>query len=705
MRLSLPGWLDGPVFAGDEQKTRRARLATFVTVCLTGMGLLVLAGLLLQGNIPTLILLNVALGCFSGVVTLALIRRGFINFSSMAQIILGFIYTTAIVIHLGGMGTPVAYAFLVFTVSAGILFEFAGLLATTFASLVIILLIMLAQQAGFLPQPVMFDFATSFQSYVFNFAMVALMVNYSMNTSKSALAQANMEIRAREHTENELRKLAQAIQYSPIAVKIINLDGKIEYTNPHFTAMTGFGADEVMGEDLLNLQDKTLSKYLLEALKAKKEWRGEAMNRRKDGSVYYESIYASPVTALNGSITHFVILTEDISGRKQAEMVTQKANLELERALRLKDEFLANMSHELRTPLNAIIGVSDNLDFEIGGPLSEKQRQYVHTIRENGYHLLSLINDILDLAKIEAGKIHLSLGDVDLNVVCQSSLRMVRELALKKRQVISYDIEPQVGAISADERRLKQMIVNLLSNAVKFTPEGGSLGLEVRLDRANSVANITVWDNGIGIDEKDLDSLFKPFIQLDGGMGRGQSGTGLGLALVRQMARLHGGGIGVKSAPGIGSRFTISLPLVEHPVQAPPCKQGGLASLHGSEQGSVLVIEDIETNQVFVRDFLEAMGYRVELACNGLDGLDAAERVHPDVILMDLQMPGMNGFHTTQRLRSMPAFFNTPIIALTAMAMPGERERCLEMGMNEYVSKPVNLRDLDALIRQHIKRG
>jgi signal transduction histidine kinase len=218
-----------------------------------------------------------------------------------------------------------------------------------------------------------------------------------------------------------------------------------------------------------------------------------------------------------------------------------QANSNLARALRVKDEFLANMSHELRTPLNAILGLSESLGEQIAGPLNEKQHKYITTISESGHHLLSLINDILDLAKIEAGQITLDIIKVDIHSVCQASLRMIKQLAQKKSQDVVLEIGDGLGVMWADERRLKQMIVNLLGNAVKFTPEHGKIGLEVHGDQVANKITITVWDNGIGIKEEDLARLFQPFVQLDSGLAREATGTGLGLALVAQMARLHGG--------------------------------------------------------------------------------------------------------------------------------------------------------------------
>jgi signal transduction histidine kinase len=228
---------------------------------------------------------------------------------------------------------------------------------------------------------------------------------------------------------------------------------------------------------------------------------------------------------------------------------------ELERALRAKDEFLASMSHELRTPLNAILGLSESLAEHSPGALNEKQQRYVKTISESGNHLLSLINDILDLARIEASQIVLNISEVNMKQVCQASLRIINELALKKQQQVTLDVDEAIGSIWVDERRLKQILVNLLSNAVKFTPAGGRIGLEVTGNRQEKRVMFTVWDNGIGISESDLTRLFQPFVQLDSSLAREATGTGLGLTLVAQMIRLHGGSVSVESEPDQGSRF------------------------------------------------------------------------------------------------------------------------------------------------------
>jgi len=384
-----------------------------------------------------------------------------------------------------------------------------------------------------------------------------------------------------------------------------------------------------------------------------------------------------------------------------------RANTNLARALRVKDEFLANMSHELRTPLNAILGLSESLGEQIAGPLNEKQQKYITTISESGRHLLSLINDILDLAKIEAGQISLDINRVDIQSVCEASLRMIRQLAQSKRQDVTLEIDDDIGLIWADERRLKQMVVNLLSNAVKFTPEDGKIGLEVHGNKNENEVMITVWDNGIGMKEKDLSRLFQPFVQLDSGLARETTGTGLGLALVAQMVRLHGGSVRVNSHPEQGSRFTIVLPWEPALAIDPATKMKvtgkfRAVKLDPSNRPTILLIEDTDEVIMMIRDYLELAGYRVVTAKDGVEGITQAQLIHPDLILMDVMMPRMDGLEATRTLRSDPEFEGTPIIALTALAMPSDRERCISAGMNDYMSKPVNLKELVKTIQRFL---
>jgi len=382
----------------------------------------------------------------------------------------------------------------------------------------------------------------------------------------------------------------------------------------------------------------------------------------------------------------------------------------MKRAMRMKDEFLANMSHELRTPLNAILGLSESLLEQTPGPVNEKQHKYLGTINESGRHLLELINDILDLAKIESGQIKLDPGRVNIDTVCETSLRMIKQLAQKKNQTVEVEIEKDIGHVWADERRLKQMMVNLLSNAVKFTPEGGKLGLKVGVNYREAQLLITIWDHGIGIREEDLKRLFQPFVQLDSSLSRESSGTGLGLALVAEMARLHGGSVSVSSQPGQGSQFTILLPW-DPAVKADTLdklKVTGKVPIFKNnieDKRTILLVEDTDSVVLMLRDYLELSGYKVEVARDGLEGVSKSIALRPDLILMDVQMPGLDGLEATRRIRKESGLKSTPIIALTALAMPSDRERCYEAGMNDYFSKPINLRELVKTMERHLSNS
>jgi PAS domain S-box-containing protein len=443
----------------------------------------------------------------------------------------------------------------------------------------------------------------------------------------------------------------------------------------------------------------------------------------KDGRKVEVEINLSPVRDTTGNIIMVQSVVRDITERKKAEEALREsrdklseANAALEKASRMKDEFLASMSHELRTPLTGILGLSETLQMPTFGPLSEKQARAVKNIEASGRHLLELINDILDLSKIEAGKLDMQFDLTSVSDVCQSSLQLVKGMAAQKHILVSFAMEPATMMVRADARRLKQMLVNLLSNAVKFTAENGQVGLDVRGDEANQSIALTVWDTGIGIKPEDLHKLFKPFIQLDSSLARQYSGTGLGLSLVHRMAELHGGSVHVESEPGVGSRFTIHLPWVvvmpEIRNQARESEPVGkestgalalpLVSVETPRTITVLLADDNEVLLEMLSDFLESREYNVVSARSGYELLERAPEVHPDIVLIDIQMPGLDGMETIRRLRahSDPKLAQIPIVAVTALAMTGDREKCLDAGANEYLSKPVGLKQLEELIQK-----
>ncbi|MEY2979761.1 MAG: hypothetical protein RLZZ435_3901, partial [Cyanobacteriota bacterium] len=389
--------------------------------------------------------------------------------------------------------------------------------------------------------------------------------------------------------------------------------------------------------------------------------------------------------------------------RKKAEASLQQTNEELSRATRLKDEFLAAMSHELRTPLNAVLGMSEVLLEEVLGSINEKQRQSLETIQRSGSHLLDLINDILDLSKIEAGKLELNWTSVQLNLLCSSSIAFVKQQALHKQIQLQTIIPPQLSPVFLDERRMRQVLVNLLSNAVKFTPKGGSVHLEVSVHPMESNPLIhrlrfAITDTGIGISEADQAKLFQPFVQIDGSLNRQYSGTGLGLSLVKRIVDLHSGSVGLQSVQGEGSCFWVDLPCQFDTAQpapiAPPLESTALETVEPTHPPLILLAEDNQANVSTLQNYLGAKGYELVTASNGQEALDLTRSLHPDLILMDIQMPVMDGLTAIAKLREDSQYKDIPIIALTALAMPGDDDRCLSAGANAYVTKPVKLKQL-----------
>ncbi len=528
-------------------------------------------------------------------------------------------------------------------------------------------------------------------------------------------------------------------------------------------------------------------------------------------------------------------IERDLLAQRVAERTAELrlANAELSRAARAKDEFLANMSHELRTPLNSILALSESLLEELYGPLNERQRTAIYTLEASGRHLLTLINDILDLAKIEAGRMDVIKEVVAASDVCEASLALIREQANKKRIQLSLHLEDRQARFLADPRRLKQILVNLLSNAVKFTPSGGAVILRVTTDVSQGTISFAVSDTGIGIATEHLSRLFQPFVQLDSGLRRQHEGTGLGLVLVRRLTELHGGRVAVESTPGVGSTFTVTLPyqpvlyadtsshldsaspmqlalviedsvttadqlaryleelqiqpvLVTHgkgaieqakglrpdlilldlqipdrsgweiladlkrdpelaqipviivsvvdeperglaagaaaylvkPINRAMLRQAlsqlseqkmAASSINHTNQGTtaarILLAEDNETNRMILSDYLIAHGYELRVAHNGYEVLALVTEWHPDLIIMDIQIPEIDGLEVIKRLRADRRFAQTPIIAVTALAMPGDRERCLLAGATDYFAKPIRLQRLVARIEQLLTRS
>jgi signal transduction histidine kinase/DNA-binding response OmpR family regulator/CHASE3 domain sensor protein len=424
-----------------------------------------------------------------------------------------------------------------------------------------------------------------------------------------------------------------------------------------------------------------------------------------------------------GQLEEMSLLAEQLRSRGED---IQRKNAELERANRMKSEFLANMSHELRTPLNAIIGFSEIMKDGLTGPLVGEQQEYVADIHASGKHLLSLINDILDLSKVESGQVVVELEEIDPEALASGAMSVLRERAQSARVRFNVSCPPGLGRLCIDPRKTKQLIYNLVSNALKFTPEGGSVTLaleRVPAERVQSVQaapdtrvfppigavheqylELRVTDTGIGIAPDDLQQLFQAFVQIDSSLSRQYAGTGLGLTMVRRLAELHGGGLMVRSTEGAGSVFVVWLPWREAKPELPPSPAAQQAPADGraghprapaKASELVLVVEDDPRAANLMRLQLESSGYTVEFATTAEEGLSRAAELRPSALVLDIVLPGMDGWDMLARLKEREDTSHIPVVIVS---ITDEAQRGFALGAAQVLVKPVTQSDLLAAL-------
>ncbi|MDX2074722.1 MAG: ATP-binding protein [Alphaproteobacteria bacterium] len=507
---------------------------------------------------------------------------------------------------------------------------------------------------------------------------------------------------------------------------------EIIYVNEAFTKVSGYTAEEAIGQSPRFLQGEFTKRETLDAMKksllAGEPFKDELLNVSKDGKNYWLDISIVPVRNAAGVITHFAAIERDITAKKEEELKEKNMWLQLKRANmkaeaaakdlqeslekaeaanKAKSDFLANMSHELRTPMNGVLGMAQLL---ADSSLDTEQKEFVSTINNSGENLLMLLNDILDFSKIEAGALMLEYIAFGFTDALNKTGNLLRPQAEKKNIELLVSVESDVPQyLWGDPGRMRQIITNLVGNAIKFTDHGHvRIRANVQEHENGNRLYVAVEDTGMGIPAHKLGEIFEKFTQADASVTRKYGGTGLGLAITKQLVQLMGGEIGVESAEGKGSTFWFAI----------PCKPANATdlSIHAEEhaikcqamenlkpigEAKVLLVDDYHVNRVFAEKLLRKFGFsHIDVAEDGVQAIEKYRTSPYDMIFMDCQMPELDGYQATQKLRLLEdgTPLHTPIVAMTANAMMGDREKCLKAGMDDYLSKPLRAEHLKKVL-------
>lgn len=511
------------------------------------------------------------------------------------------------------------------------------------------------------------------------------------------------DITSRRIAEEETRKLQLVVEQSPSSVVITDTNGIIEYVNPAFEEVTGYHAATVVGKNPRVLQSgqtpPQVFVQLWETISGGNVWRGEFINRKRSGEFYEENVLIVPIKNFSGEITNYVAVKENITELKRAQQQAESAN-------KAKSVFLSRMSHELRTPLNAINGFSQLMLKSKKNPLNDKQRAMTEQIVTAGNHLLQLINEVLDLAKIESGEMALKLEALDPQSIVDECAALIEPLTISSDITLKVHTLVTLPRVRSDYVRTKQVLLNLLSNAVKYNKPGGRVELEFS-DEVPGFLRFIVRDNGTGVALDKQKDLFTPFVRLVDSSTKIE-GSGIGLSITRQLVEALGGSIDFESELGNGSSFNFTLPLcvsdLESLAQSPALDTSGVEIDTGTSDrpaSRILYIEDDTANIAMMHDLVEErLGHNFEVATNAADGFDLATSIAPDLILLDLNLPDMNGLQLFVQLKGDERTASIPVLAVSADAMEKTIMRTERMGFDGYISKPVDVDLLSSRITE-----
>ena len=517
---------------------------------------------------------------------------------------------------------------------------------------------------------------------------LAQSLRYVIRFKEAEREKARIELALRE-TQRQLQTI---VSHSPIILFALDEQGR-------FTLFEGKGV-ETLGADKNRVIGKSIHSFSLMFPQVveifDRAMKGEEITAILELNGRFHQAYYAPIRDKENNITGVIGVSSDITAHKKAEEELLKAKHLAEETAVIKEQFLANMSHEIRTPMNGIIGLTHIL---LKTKLDEDQSGYLKSIKTSSDNLLVIINDILDFSKIEAGRMNFEKVPFRLDEVAQSSISLFKAKADEKKIVLETSIDKKIpAALSGDPTRLSQILNNLIGNAIKFTEHGSvKMNISMRSMRDNNITiDVEIKDSGIGIPKESLATIFDSFTQASSDTTRKFGGTGLGLTIVKKLVELQGGTIGVKSKPGEGTTFFFHITYETASGELIQPKNIMIENTESLSHLRILVAEDNAINQMIVLKILRDWNATVDCAGNGKIAVEKLQASHFDIVLMDIQMPEMDGYTATQKIRTeMEApYCNVPIIAMTAHAIPTEKQKCFDLGMNEYISKPFNPADL-----------